>query len=184
MQKKLRIIGITVLMIIIIGLSYQLYVTHTLLKVQQESDFSLIETHFNQLSYRSNQVLREWDDEKSEAPVLFYNQLLKTEGMLWGRPATKFYKVHLTTHHVVSFSDLSQFISMYRGTIEEDLHQVSSNERSDQLRERIQIIAEDMSFLSKKLNREKLNEVSSSSEFSSYWNDLLEQIQNDEAIIE
>ncbi|MDC3418385.1 hypothetical protein [Aquibacillus salsiterrae] len=115
--------------LIISILSYQLYVTHTLLNVQQDRDFSLIETHFKELSDRSNQVLTEWDDEHSEASTLLYNQFLITEGMLWGKPATKFYKVNLTSNHTVSFSDLSQFISIYRGTIEEDSKQVSTNER-------------------------------------------------------
>lgn len=184
MQKKLRIIVITVLLIIISILSYQLYVSHTLLKLQQDRDFSLIETHFKELSDRSNQVLTEWDNEHSEASTLLYNQFLLTEGMLWGRPATKFYKVNLISNHTVSFSGLSQFISIYRGTIEEDLNQVSSNERSAQLRERVQMVAEDMSFLSKKLNSEKLNEFSSSSEFYDYWDSLLEQLQNKEAVIQ
>ncbi|WP_138420426.1 hypothetical protein [Aquibacillus sediminis] len=181
MKKRVTIVSFVVLIIVVIILAYQWYVANTLLNLQQERDFLSIESKFEELAYRSERLIAEWDNEASDAANILNNEFLKAEGLLWGRPATKYYKISLGNVSNSNFTNLAQFLIHYHSTISNDLEQIKLGERSIRLKERAEMISKDMVFLSENMKSKTLQSFSNHTEFYKHWSDLKDNLQNKEA---
>ncbi|WP_138417119.1 hypothetical protein [Aquibacillus sediminis] len=181
MKNKLTSISFILVIILVIVLVYQLYVAKTLLNIQQERDFLSVESQFEQLAYRSDRIVEDWDDQDSDASTILMNEFIRAEGLLWGRPATKYYEVGIGIHSNANFTSLAEFLTHYYRTVSNDLEKLESGDRSTKLKERVTMISKDMEFLSEHMNRETLHEFSNYYDFYKHWSNLKEELKNKEA---